>query len=272
MTMVPPRFIDNDHDGDITATNNHEIVLDLARAHDDNGSNDDDHPNIVMDTVKMTTTEHVHQEVKSTNHEEEKSEYHFFIDDNELFDESHHLGQQRRHHHHRRHSHPELRSSEQEVGGIFVKDCNPCLVTTSSWKNYDDDDGNDLMTAAAAAAAPSIASDSTFASRPVLPTAIATTHAGLTDTNTTKSSSSNNDYIINKKKRSNISIPLSSLPIDALQAISTYCTPSDWYSLSSTSQHWRYGIGSEVFGRVRRHAGLCAFEVGMAWVSVGSNI
>ena len=62
-------------------------------------------------------------------------------------------------------------------------------------------------------------------------------------------------------------IPLSSLPMDALHAASTYCTPSDWAALSSCDRAWR-GAGQEVFGKVRRHAGRCMVEVGVAWVSM----
>ena len=62
-------------------------------------------------------------------------------------------------------------------------------------------------------------------------------------------------------------IPLSSLPIDALHATSTYCTPTDWANLACTSKGM-HEIGREVFGKVWRHAGRCMIEVGVAWVSV----
>lgn len=100
-------------------------------------------------------------------------------------------------------------------------------------------------------AATSIPISTTFSSIP------ASFHTALNTSNYHNKNTRNND---------NNNIPLSSLPIDALQTISTYCTPSDWSTLSSTSTQWRYTLGSEVFGRVRRHAGLCAFEVAMAWV------
>eukprot|EP00579_Thalassiosira_antarctica_P029268 CAMPEP_0202033826 /NCGR_PEP_ID=MMETSP0905-20130828/66245_1 /ASSEMBLY_ACC=CAM_ASM_000554 /TAXON_ID=420261 /ORGANISM="Thalassiosira antarctica, Strain CCMP982" /LENGTH=695 /DNA_ID=CAMNT_0048597739 /DNA_START=73 /DNA_END=2159 /DNA_ORIENTATION=- len=59
-------------------------------------------------------------------------------------------------------------------------------------------------------------------------------------------------------------IALSSLPIDALHATSTYCTPQDWASLTSASKVWRH-VGREVFEKVWRHAGRCMVEVGDAW-------
>ncbi len=139
---------------------------------------------------------------------------------------------------------------------MIVEDQGSFRATASSWNN-----DNDPMTATTAivtpaATAPSSTNHSSSSSIPM---------------HHTHNCNSNNSKI----QRSNIiinNIPLSSLPIDALQTISTYCTSSDWLSLSSTSQHWRYGMGSEVFGRVRRHAGLCALEVGMAWVSVCMSV
>ncbi|KAL9180010.1 hypothetical protein ACHAXT_007980 [Thalassiosira profunda] len=59
-------------------------------------------------------------------------------------------------------------------------------------------------------------------------------------------------------------IPFHSLPIDALHAVSTYCTPKDWASLGACNKAWR-SIGREIFHKVWRHAGKCVMEVSMAW-------
>ena len=203
---------------------------------------------------------------------------------------------QRRHHllHHthttppRRHSYPAavgglgIMKEEDGITTAYVQDHDACIITSTaiitSWeKDDDDDDGCGApMISTTTATSPLISSHSTVTSIPVpaFSTSTAhtnTTHVGQIDTTTTTTATPTSNQ--QKKQPSCNSkhtaiIPLSSLPIDALQAISTYCTPSDWHSLSSTSQHWRYGLGSEVFGRVRRHAGLCAFEVAMAWVSL----
>ena len=238
-------------DGDTTtAVNDRDIPLDTAQNHRDNGSNDDQ-PN--RDIVKMVTIEHEHHDdVATNNNNNNNSEVQ--RDDKGSFDMSYYRGQQRWHHHRRRHSHPEHRSGGLADGKtMIVEDQDSFRATASSWN----DDDNDPMTATTAivtpaATGPSSTNDSSSTSIPM---------------HHTHNSNSN----ISKKQRCNIiinNIPLSSLPIDALQTISTYCTSREWLSLSSTSQHWRYGMGSEVFGRVRRHAGLCALEVGMAWVSV----
>lgn len=82
----------------------------------------------------------------------------------------------------------------------------------------------------------------------------------------TKSSSSTVQKVSRKTYNSLPPIPLHTLPIDALHATSTYCTPVDWAAMSSCSNIWR-GIGKEVFSKVWRHAGKCVVEVGVAWVS-----
>ena len=66
-------------------------------------------------------------------------------------------------------------------------------------------------------------------------------------------------------KGQNKSIPLHTLPTDALHTTSSYCTPSDWANLCSTNSIWK-NIGKDIFGKVWRHAGLCMLEIGYAWV------
>ena len=65
----------------------------------------------------------------------------------------------------------------------------------------------------------------------------------------------------------NKSIPLHTLPTDALHTTSSYCTPTDWAALCSTNSIWK-NIGKDIFGKVWRHAGLCMLEIGYAWVRI----
>ena len=62
------------------------------------------------------------------------------------------------------------------------------------------------------------------------------------------------------------SVPLCSLPSDALHSVSTYCRPRDWASVSCASRGLS-AAGREIVAKVYRHAGRCALEVGSAWVS-----
>jgi len=68
-------------------------------------------------------------------------------------------------------------------------------------------------------------------------------------------------------KGQNKSIPLHTLPTDALHTTSSYCTPSDWAALCTTNSIWK-NIGKDIFGKVWRHAGLCMLEIGYAWVRI----
>jgi len=68
-------------------------------------------------------------------------------------------------------------------------------------------------------------------------------------------------------KGQNKSIPLHTLPTDALHTTSSYCTPSDWANLCTTNSIWN-NIGKDIFGKVWRHAGLCMLEIGYAWVRI----
>ncbi len=104
---------DNKGNGDTTAatsTNDRDITLDSAQAHDDNGSNDDQ-PN--RDIVKMVTIEHVatknNSEVQRDDDDDDNRMPQLgnaHSDDKGSFDMSYYRGQQRWHHH-CRHSHPE---------------------------------------------------------------------------------------------------------------------------------------------------------------------
>ena len=67
--------------------------------------------------------------------------------------------------------------------------------------------------------------------------------------------------------KQNKSIPLHTLPTDALHTTSSYCTPSDWSNLCTTNSIWK-NIGKDIFGKVWRHAGLCMLEIGYAWVRI----
>jgi len=70
-----------------------------------------------------------------------------------------------------------------------------------------------------------------------------------------------------KLSLSNKSIPLHTLPTDALHTTSSYCTPSDWANLCTTNSIWK-NIGKDIFSKVWRHAGLCMLEIGYAWVRI----
>ena len=90
----------------------------------------------------------------------------------------------------------------------------------------------------------------------------------VTTNNNSISNNSNNSTNTMSTSSTSSTIPLSTLPIDAIHSISTYCTINDWYTLCITSKLYYYNIGPIIISKCYGHVYRCALEVAYCWVSV----